>query len=171
MGFGWDRCTCGECSLYIVARGRDDVLNSLTFYCSRPEKEPNDSGMEDIAKKACRWVNTGEEFSCENYWQKTSGFQKRAYDILKNVPRGHVTTYGEIAKCIGCGSARPVGGAMNSNRIPLVVPCHRVVGAGGALGGYAPGSKLKRTILEKEGVRFSPSGKVDASCILGFQDL
>jgi methylated-DNA-[protein]-cysteine S-methyltransferase len=65
---------------------------------------------------------------------------------------GDVTTYGEIAKRLGKPSAaRAVGAALGSNPIPIVVPCHRVVGAGGKLTGYAGGLHRKEWLLTLEG--------------------
>jgi methylated-DNA-[protein]-cysteine S-methyltransferase len=72
------------------------------------------------------------------------------------IPRGEVRTYGQMAaQCGSPGAARTVGSVMAKNRHPLVVPCHRVVGAGGGLGGYsAPeGLQMKRRLLAMEGAR------------------
>jgi methylated-DNA-[protein]-cysteine S-methyltransferase len=66
---------------------------------------------------------------------------------------GHTTTYGEIAKQIGHPSAaRAVGRALGSNPIPIVIPCHRVIGASGKLTGYGGGLHRKIALLELEGV-------------------
>ncbi len=69
------------------------------------------------------------------------------------MPYGQVITYGDLARQIGNpGAARAVGGALNRNPLPLVVPCHRVVSKGG-IGGFALGGDIKRTLLQLEGVR------------------
>ena len=65
-----------------------------------------------------------------------TAFQRRVWDEIAAIPAGHVTTYGELAKAIRSGP-RAVGGACGANPYPIVVPCHRVVAAGGALGGFA----------------------------------
>jgi len=79
-----------------------------------------------------------------------------AADVLKEtsrIPYGEVSTYGTIAKRIGQPSAaRAVGRALGSNPIPIVIPCHRVIGASGALTGYAGGIDRKVRLLELEGV-------------------
>lgn len=79
-----------------------------------------------------------------------------ASDVLKQtskIPYGEVSTYGTIAKEIGHPSAaRAVGRALGSNPIPIVIPCHRVIGASGALTGYAGGIDRKVRLLELEGV-------------------
>ena len=68
------------------------------------------------------------------------------------IPRGSVTTYGEIARALDA-PARAVGGAVGHNPISIIIPCHRVVGSDGALTGYAAGLDVKRRLLELEGVR------------------
>jgi methylated-DNA-[protein]-cysteine S-methyltransferase len=69
------------------------------------------------------------------------------------IPYGEVSTYGAIAKRIGHPTAaRAVGRALGSNPIPIVIPCHRVIGASGALTGYAGGIERKVRLLELEGV-------------------
>jgi O-6-methylguanine DNA methyltransferase len=73
---------------------------------------------------------------------------------LARVPYGETTTYGELASRVGRPrAARAVGTVMNRNRIPIVLPCHRVVGSTGALVGYAGGLERKVALLELEGAR------------------
>jgi len=75
-------------------------------------------------------------------------------DRLARVPYGETTTYGDLARRVGHPrAARAVGTVMNRNRIPIVLPCHRVVGATGDLTGYAGGLEVKRALLELEGAR------------------
>jgi len=81
----------------------------------------------------------------------------RIYDLVRGLGYGETTTYGAVAKALGEGPevARDVGQAMARNPIPLIVPCHRVLAAGGKIGGFsAPGgSNAKARMLEMEGVR------------------
>ena len=73
---------------------------------------------------------------------------------LARVPYGKTTTYGELARRVGHPrAARAVGTVMNRNRIPVVLPCHRVVGSTGSLTGYAGGLDVKQALLELEGAR------------------
>jgi len=86
-------------------------------------------------------------------------FQQRVWQALRAIPAGEVRTYGELACRLG-SSARAVGGACRANPLPLVVPCHRVVAAGG-VGGFAgrtagPALALKQRLLAREGVRLEP---------------
>lgn len=82
-------------------------------------------------------------------------FQKSVYDLVATIPYGSVRTYGDVAHAIGsAGAARGVGTAMAANPLPIIVPCHRVVGASGKLTGYSgPGGiETKAWLLRQEGV-------------------
>ena len=91
-------------------------------------------------------------------------FRILVWQELLKIPYGQTVTYGELARRIGTLpayaqigkriSARAVGGAVGRNPISLIVPCHRVVGAGGSLTGYAGGVERKRRLLEMEGVHY-----------------
>jgi methylated-DNA-[protein]-cysteine S-methyltransferase len=81
-----------------------------------------------------------------------SPFDERVWRALREIPAGEVRTYGELAAAVGCpGAARAVGGAVARNPIPILLPCHRVVGARGTLTGFGPGVGLKALLLEHEG--------------------
>jgi len=78
-------------------------------------------------------------------------FQRRVWDALREIPYGETTSYGELARRLGApGSARAVGAANGANPLAIVVPCHRVIGASGALTGYAGGLECKRALLDLE---------------------
>ncbi|MEH3157057.1 MAG: methylated-DNA--[protein]-cysteine S-methyltransferase [Gordonia paraffinivorans] len=82
-------------------------------------------------------------------------FDRRVYDVLRAIPRGSVLTYGDVATRVGApGAAQAVGRALGRNPFPIVIPCHRVLGAGTEIGGFsAPGGvATKRSILAAEGV-------------------
>jgi methylated-DNA-[protein]-cysteine S-methyltransferase len=79
-------------------------------------------------------------------------FQRVVLNELALVPYGEVTTYGALAARVGKPrAARAVGGAMHHNPIPIVLPCHRVIGANGSLTGYGGGLDRKRALLKLEG--------------------
>lgn len=92
------------------------------------------------------------------------GFFKRVYDMVEQIPRGSVATYGQIAQLIGAPrNARQVGYALHANPRPGVTPCHRVVFADGSIcEGFAfGGAKAQRALLEEEGVVFKDETHVD----------
>lgn len=77
-------------------------------------------------------------------------FQRKVWQALFTIPYGQTKTYGEIAKLVGCRSSRAVGQAIGHNPIAIIIPCHRVVGTNGTLGGYAWGLDIKQALLELE---------------------
>jgi len=103
----------------------------------------------------------GEEvcLNCNLDWSWATPFQKRVLETTALIPRGAFMTYGELASQIGIPKgARAVGGALAANRIPAIIPCHRVIGAKGRLGGFTgAGLQLKAHMLEMEGVKLNLS--------------
>jgi methylated-DNA-[protein]-cysteine S-methyltransferase len=86
-----------------------------------------------------------------------SPFERQVWARLLDVPYGVTTSYGAIAAGLGLlNGARAVGRANGSNPIPIVIPCHRVIGSDGGLTGYGGGLPLKRTLLELEGAIAPP---------------
>lgn len=78
-------------------------------------------------------------------------FQQQVWDALQRIPYGATSSYGEIARMIGReGASRAVGAACRANPVPILIPCHRVVGSGGQLTGYAYGLDMKRMLLALE---------------------
>jgi methylated-DNA-[protein]-cysteine S-methyltransferase len=88
--------------------------------------------------------------------EATTDFEDKVYAAARRIPCGEVRTYGEIAAEIGePGAARAVGAALGRNPVPIVIPCHRILGSGGKSGGFsAPGGAVtKFRMLEIEGAK------------------
>ena len=78
-------------------------------------------------------------------------FWRRVWGIVGAIPYGETRSYGEVARQAGvAGAARAVGGAMAHNPVPIIIPCHRVVGSDGRLTGFGGGQDMKRRLLEME---------------------
>lgn len=87
-----------------------------------------------------------------------SDFDVAVWEELAQVPFGSCLSYAELARRIGRpGAARAVGGAVGRNPIPILIPCHRVIGSGGRLTGFSCGLDLKILLLEHEGISMSPA--------------
>ncbi|MEH6359007.1 MAG: methylated-DNA--[protein]-cysteine S-methyltransferase [Pseudomonadales bacterium] len=96
---------------------------------------------------------TGEltEFDLPLVYSGTD-FQQQVMHALRDIPFGETCSYGELAKKVGRdGAARAVGSANRRNPLPIIVPCHRVIGANGDLTGFAGGLDIKRKLLSIEG--------------------
>lgn len=88
--------------------------------------------------------------------EKSGSFFQEVYRAVSQIPRGRVSTYGDIAKAIGVsGGARAVGLAMAKNKDIRTVPCHRVVLGDGRVGGYSGGTIKKISMLGREGLKVS----------------
>jgi methylated-DNA-[protein]-cysteine S-methyltransferase len=86
-------------------------------------------------------------------WRLSDGFRKRVLRAINRIPYGQTRSYTDMARSAGNERAvRAAGSACGANPIPLVVPCHRVLRTGGALGGYGGGLPMKEALLELEGV-------------------
>ena len=89
-------------------------------------------------------------------------FEQKVYKKLLDVPKGQITTYGDLAKAVGLKNGqRVIGSIMNKNPYPVLVPCHRVVLSTGKIGGYAYGENVKRKMLSDEGVKII-NGKIES---------
>lgn len=85
------------------------------------------------------------------------------------VPKGRVTTYGELAKAVGLKNGqRIIGRIMNKNPYPVIIPCHRVILSSGKVGGYAWGENVKVRMLSKEGVKIKNSKILNPNMIYRF---
>jgi methylated-DNA-[protein]-cysteine S-methyltransferase len=94
-----------------------------------------------------------QQFDIHEFMPVGTPFQRKVWQALCEIPWGQTTTYGELAAKVG-SSARAVGGAVGANPIPILIPCHRVMGKNGALTGFsAPGGlDTKRWLLQHEGI-------------------
>jgi len=95
--------------------------------------------------------------------QKGTGFQRRVWERIAEIPYGETTTYGKLAADLGKqGAARAVGQACNANPLALIVPCHRVISSSG-LGEFAGGSEVKSYLLHLEQMSMTRGSKADMS--------
>lgn len=94
-----------------------------------------------------------QQFDIDSFMPEGTPFQRKVWKALCEIPWGETTTYGEIAAKLK-SSPRAVGGAVGANPIPILIPCHRVMGKNGALTGFsAPGGlDTKRWLLQHEGI-------------------
>ncbi len=121
----------------------------------RTEEAVPDDSPDSLTTDICRYFD-GEPVVFDGLAISPQGtpFQLRAWAAARTIGWGAVRTYGQLATQIGSAAmARAIGGAMARNPIPLIVPCHRVVAAGGRLGGFsaAGGPELKARLLHLEG--------------------
>ncbi|MDO8617042.1 MAG: MGMT family protein [Dehalococcoidia bacterium] len=115
-----------------------------------PEAELTDLPERVSALASGRWSSLALHID----WTGISPFRRAVLEETMRVPPGETRSYGEIAARVGRpGAARAVGRVMATNPLPLVVPCHRVIGSDGGLHGYGGGLDMKASLLRAEGVK------------------
>ena len=113
--------------------------------------------LEAIDQLRAYFYGSRQDFDLPLAAEGTS-FQRQVWKTLQQIPCGETISYGELAKRIGRPTAaRAVGAANGRNPLPIVVPCHRVIGADGSLTGYAGGFAIKESLLAHEREHFAPS--------------
>ncbi|HWC33089.1 MAG TPA: methylated-DNA--[protein]-cysteine S-methyltransferase, partial [Actinomycetota bacterium] len=131
----------------------DDVLQELSSRLSPRVLEA--PGRLDAVRRELDEYFDGRRrsFALPLDWRLTRGFGRRILRATARIPYGELATYRRVARTAGNERAvRAAGNALGANPIPIVVPCHRVIRTGGALGGYTGGLDRKRFLLELEGV-------------------
>ncbi len=155
--------------LLLAARGGALVgvwMEGQKYFPDFSGEEVRDGAGEPVLTGARRWLEAyfaGErpEISALTLAPEGSEFRKRVWQRLCEVPYGEVVSYGAIARelarerGVNSFSAQAVGGAVGHNPISIIIPCHRVVGAGGNPTGYAGGVERKLWLLRHEGVDVS----------------
>src|ERR1017187_7142685 len=141
---------------------RDSRLPVIDFDLSRPV-EGSRYGIHPIATEALRQLRAYFAGQLRRFELpldlRGTDFQLRVWRELERIPYGETRSYLEIAEAIGAPRAvRAVGAANGANPIPIVVPCHRVIGASGKLVGYGGGLPLKKRLLQLEGALALPLG-------------
>lgn len=130
----------------------DAVLEELARRVS-PRVLRAPTRLDDVRKELDEYFEgRRRRFAVPLDWSLSVGFRKRVLQATARIPYGKVATYSQMAAKAGNPrAARAAGNALHHNPIPVVVPCHRVVRGGGALGGYGGGIDMKRSLLDLEG--------------------
>jgi len=129
----------------------EDAVTGIDFI----EKQNDTTEIPLILKEAYTQIDEyfkgiRKSFNLKLYIEGTD-FQKKVWNQLRQISYGEISTYKEVAKAIGNEKAvRAVGNSNNKNKIPIIIPCHRVIGSNGKLVGYAGGLHIKQWLLEHE---------------------
>ena len=152
----------------IVIESDGKLLTGLRFaddLCETPKAadmvadDNADETAKDVFAKVLRWLDDylagREPRNVPRMNPPGTDFQRRVWQRLFTIDYGQTKTYGEIARMVGCRSARAVGKAIGRNPIALIIPCHRVIGSDGSITGYAYGTDRKKRLLDFEKKTFA----------------
>ena len=135
----------------------DNLLRKGRLSCTWAASDAKDCDWSPQLRQKLENYALGKKVSFGNVEiarpRPLTDFQQRVVVIVQAIPRGETLTYGEVAALAGSpGAARAVGTVMSTNPVPVIVPCHRVVGSAGSLGGFsaAGGVRTKRWMLDLE---------------------
>jgi methylated-DNA-[protein]-cysteine S-methyltransferase len=110
------------------------------------------AGMDAVRAQLCEYFARSRQTFDLPIEPQGTAFERSIWECLRSIPYGKTTSYGAIAAELGLlNGARAVGRANGANPIPIVIPCHRVIGSNGELTGFGGGLPLKRALLELEG--------------------
>ena len=136
----------GLCRISYTVAGQDEVVASR--FGARVLRAP----LDDVRRELDEYFDGRRRRFDLALDLRVAPFHEAVLNELARVPYGQVDTYGHLAKLVGRPrAARAVGVVMNRNPIPIVLPCHRIIGANGSLTGYGGGLDNKRRLLELEG--------------------
>ena len=139
---------------WLTIEATDQGVFGLSFGENGPAQAPVSAlarGHLEAARQALTDYFAGKPPHLPALDLQGSDFQRQVWRALLEIPWGEVLTYGELAASLGRpGAARAVGAANGRNPVAILVPCHRVVAAGGRLGGYSGGLEVKRKLLAHE---------------------
>jgi methylated-DNA-[protein]-cysteine S-methyltransferase len=165
VSYAFEPSPVGELLVAVTPRGviriaynaeeyADNVLEELARRVS-PRVVEAPAALDDVRRELGEYFDgrrTGFDIPVD--WRLHDGFGRKVLRATARIPFGKVLTYGEVAAKAGSPrGSRAAGNALGSNRIPIVVPCHRVVRSGGKIGGYTGGVERKEYLLELEGAR------------------
>lgn len=149
------RGECGLLAATLPCKSFEEAERRILDVVSEVEVWSDDV-CEQVAKKMFRFLE-GEnvDFNYEIDLSRLTPFQRMVLEEVRKIPPGATLTYGELARRIGRPkAARAVGNALKKNPLPLIIPCHRVVGARN-IGGYTGGLEIKIKLLEAEGANWT----------------
>jgi len=133
-------------------RSEDDLVGDLERRSLLPERAPEtlDRERRELGEYF-RGKRRRFELPIDLRWG--TKFQRKVLQAASRIPFGECWCYADVAKRVGSPNAqRAVGSALGKNPVAIVIPCHRVVASGGAIGGYTGGLDIKRTLMEIEGI-------------------
>ena len=145
----------------IIIESDGQAITSLRFCCEKASAVPKEAPKEavptpPIIAETIQWLDdyfAGKRpCNVPRINPQGTDFQKRVWQTLLTIPYGETVSYGELARMVGCRSARAVGQAVGANHVALLIPCHRVIAAHGKIGGYEYGIEIKKRLLKVENI-------------------
>ncbi len=144
-------------TIWMKVQMEEGWIVKIDLSLSRPSGQ-TENGDLDLVKEFKKLLSgMGLEKFPLPYKLEGTPFQKRIYHLAAQIPAGVTVSYGELAKLAGCRAPRAVGQALKKNPLPIIIPCHRIIGKDGSLTGFASGIAIKKMLLEYERMKKNES--------------
>lgn len=152
---GWMSLVADERFVRRLSFGHDTPQEALAGVGGSRETDEEGGDLGSLVRRLQEYADGNDDdfLDIEVDYSSLTEFQRRVVNLCRRIPFGSSLTYGELAERAGHPrAARAVGNCMRMNRVPLIIPCHRVVGSGGAMRGYSAGEgiRMKLRLLEME---------------------
>jgi len=156
--YAWGTSSLGSFLAAVSDRGlvmfefgeRTETLDALRAHVPDARLKEDGKGLSDLIGSLAELVEHPDRTPDIPLDIRGTDYQKRVWDILRQIPAGETTYYGAVAAQLGTRDARDATAAIASNCIAILIPCHRVVKKDGSLSGYRAGPRLKRALLTRE---------------------
>lgn len=158
---GWIAIVGSERGLVSISLPCGSAREALGSLDKTVEYDTSSPGrFTDLTRRLKAYFNGHKvSFTDELDLSETTQFQKKVWRAAKLIPYGETRSYGWLADKVGKpGAARAIGQALGKNRLPIIVPCHRVISSDGSLGGFSGGLDMKRRLLRLEAIAVPPTG-------------
>ncbi|MBD5403182.1 methylated-DNA--[protein]-cysteine S-methyltransferase [bacterium] len=140
----------------IYIQEKNSKISAVSFFEIADGEYIETPLIKETHRQLCEYFDGNRKAFDIPLLMEGSEFQLKVWKALLNIEYGHTLTYGELAVSIGNSKAsRAVGNANNKNKIAIIIPCHRVIGANGSLTGYAGGLETKRYLLNLENISYN----------------
>ncbi|NPA95714.1 MAG: methylated-DNA--[protein]-cysteine S-methyltransferase [Thermodesulfobacteria bacterium] len=140
-------------SLWATLHLENSHITSITLDLSKPKTTASCQGQEMGFHLKRLLTGMGLEKFPVPFKLKGTPFQKRIWHLTAKIPPGETVSYSELARLAKCNSPRAVGQALGKNPLPIIIPCHRVIGKNGNLTGFSSGIAIKKMLLDYERIK------------------
>ena len=136
---------------YITIEEQNGEIVEINFGKSMDLNQSENELLQDTYREIVEYLDKKRKVFTIPFKISGTEFQRSVYKELLKIPYGETRSYKDIAKSIGNEKAyRAIGNANNKNKVPIIIPCHRVIGTNNSLVGYAGGIEIKKFLLELE---------------------
>ncbi len=139
-----------DTTILVTGHWKSGVLVRIDLEMLQETENIDQTSCPLLCRRLARLINGQETNLGLPFNLRGTKFQREVWHMTAAIPFGQTRSYGQVASLMGCNSPRAVGQALRANPLPIVIPCHRVIGRDGRLTGFSKGLEIKGLLLETE---------------------